>query len=488
MNVLLVGTEAEPFAKVGGMADVIGSLPIALRRLGIDARILLPGYGFIAPRTYDIDHLFTFEFTHRQGTSTVRVDTCAYKEVPVYFIQAWPFFGEDTSVYTTWSWDVPRFIFFNQMVMATMWELQHRTAWFPDVLHGNDWHTGLLPFLIAENRWQPTWADVATVFSIHNIAYQGEHAGGFLWDAGLPGRRHLELLAQGLTDNMLGIAIAYADLISTVSPQYAMEIQHPHAGYNLASLIRTRLHDLCGILNGLDTEIWNPATDATLVSTYNTENLEAKRPPNKRHLQAVAHLPPQHDIPIIGMVTRLTQQKGIDIALPALRQLLHDSAVQVVLLGTGDTALEDQCRYLAQDFPSKVVVFLDFDAALAQHIYAGIDLFLMPSHFEPCGIGQMIAMRYGALPLVRHTGGLADTVENFDNHQGADGTGFVFQLAEPAAVLGTLRWALDTYHKKPQAWKRMQKRAMLKDMSWEKSARAYVRLYRKAMRQRETAS
>jgi starch synthase len=488
MNVLLVGTEAVPFAKVGGMADVLGSLPIALRALSIDARVLLPGYGFMAHHTYDIDHLFTFEFTHRKGTSTVRVDTCVYREVPFYFVQAWPFFGEERSVYTTWEWDVPRFIFFAQMVMATLWELKHRTAWFPDVLHGNDWHTGLLPFLIAENRWQPIWANVATVCSIHNIAYQGEHAGGFLWDAGIPGRHHTALLAQGLTDNMLGIAIAYADMLSTVSPRYAREIQHPHAGYALAGLLRTRRHNLCGILNGLDTETWNPATDATLVSTYNAENMGTKRPPNKRHLQTVAHLPQRHEVPIIGMVSRLTQQKGIDIALPALRQLLHDTDVQVVLLGTGETALEEQCRYLAQDFPDKAAVFLEFDAALAQHIYAGIDLFLMPSHFEPCGIGQMMAMRYGALPLVRDTGGLADTVENFDHQEGAYGTGFVFQLAEPAAVLGTLRWALDTYHTKPQAWKRMQKRAMLQDLSWEKSARAYSTLYRKALGQKGAAS
>lgn len=488
MNVLLIGTEAVPFAKVGGMADVIGALPIALRALGIDARVLLPGYGFIAHRTYDLDHLFSFEFAHRQGTSTVRVDTCVYREVPFYFARAWPFFGEESSVYTTWSWDVPRFIFFAQMVMASMWECRQRIAWFPDVLHANDWHTGLLPFLIAENRSQSPWADVATVFSIHNIAYQGEHAGGFLWNAGIPGRHHPALLAQDLTDNILAIAIAYANVISTVSPRYGMEIQHPPAGYNLASLIRSRQHDLYGILNGLDTELWNPATDATLVSPFNAENVDTKRSPNKHHLQEVAHLPVRQGVPIIGMVTRLAQQKGIDIALPALRQLLYDTDVQVVLLGSGDIVMQDQCQQLAQDFPDRAAVFLTFDAALAQHIYAGIDLFLMPSHFEPCGIGQMMAMHYGALPLVRDTGGLADTVENFDNEAGAYGTGFVFQRAESAAVLGTLRWALDVYHNKPQAWKRMQKRAMLKDMSWANSARAYINLYRRAARQREIAT
>lgn len=481
MNILLASAEAVPFAKVGGMADVVGSLPLALRQLGIDARVILPGYGFIEHDKHNISHLFTFAFTHRMGTSTVQVYTCVHHGVPFFFVQAWPFFGNDGSVYTEWNWDVPRFIFFNQAVMATLWELRQRLGWLPDVLHVNDWHSGLLPFLLAENRWQQAWAQVATVLSIHNIAYQGDHAGRFLWDAGIPERRHTDLAAQHLTDNLLAIAIAYADRISTVSPRYAIEIQYPDAGYELAGLIQTRAPDLRGILNGLDTEMWDPVTDDRLVSNYDAEHVDTQRLPNKRHLQSLAHLPIRDEVPVIGMVTRLTRQKGLDMALPALRQLMLDTDVQVVLLGAGEAELEYQCWQLGREFHWKAAAFLQFDAALAQHIYAGSDLFLMPSHFEPCGMGQMMAMRYGSLPVVRETGGLADTVENFDNHAAEFGTGFVFQWETAEAVLGTLRWAIDTYCRRPQAWKRMQKRAMLKDVSWQKSAQAYANLYRQSL-------
>lgn len=477
MKVLIASAEAVPFAKVGGLADVIGSLPKALRKMGIDARVIMPGYGFIEHRKYDITRLFSFEYTHRNGTSTVDVYTCIHDSVPFYFVQAFPYFGNDPAPYTTWDWDVPRFIFFNQVVMAVAWELRERLDWFPEVVNVNDWHTALVPFLMSESRHKEEWSRVGTVTTIHNIAYQGSNVGGFLWDAGIPARTHPVLAHHGLTDNLLATAIAYSDMISTVSPRYAQEIQYAYAGYELAPLIRHRADDLVGILNGIDTELWNPATDKHLAERYDAETFSDARPANKHNLQVYARLPVDDRVPLIGLVSRLTWQKGLDLAVPALRQLLAEENAQFVILGTGEPEIEQEIFQLAQDFHWKVAAFLQYDAALAQHIYAGSDIFLMPSHFEPCGIGQMIAMRYGALPLVRETGGLADTVVNYDDGNADRGTGFVFHWEEPEAVLGTLRWAINTYHNHPDAWRRMQRRAMNMDFSWDQSARQYVMLY-----------
>ncbi len=295
----------------------------------------------------------------------------------------------------------------------------------------------------------PAWKDVGSLLSIHNIGYQGDHVGGWLWELGIPGRHQPDLLYQNLTDNMLAISIAYSDIVTTVSPRYAIEIQYPSIiRHGLDGLVRTRIDDLYGILNGIDMELWNPETDPKLVSNYNSENFTEKRPPNKAQLQTESGLEVRADVPIVGIVSRLVWQKGFDLALPALRRLLVGTDVQLIVLGSGEPELDYEFWRLGEDFSWRAKVFQGYNAALAQHIYAGCDIFLMPSHYEPCGIGQMIAMRYGALPLVRETGGLADTVENYDNGPAEHGTGFVFNWEEYDAVLHTLRWAIDTYHHK----------------------------------------
>ena len=488
MNVLFASAEVVPFAKVGGLSDVVGALPKALRQEGVDARVVMPYYGFIDPQQYKITHLFSFQFPRTTGTTDTHVYATTWDGVPVYFVRGWPFFGEDRSVYSEWQRDMPRFIFFSQAAMAVAWELRQRIDWFPDIFHVNDWHTGLIPFLLEARRGDPAWAEVASVLTIHNMAHQGPHAGGWLWELGIPGRHQPDLVYQDKTDNLLGIGIAYADSITTVSPRYAIEIQYPHMGYGLDGMIRARRDDLYGILNGIDVERWNPETDPTLVCNYNAENFLERRPPNKSQLQTDAGLPVRDNVPVIGMVSRLDWQKGVDLALPALRRLLVNTDVQFVVLGTGDPDYMRQFWRLAQDFKWRATAFLEFNAAVAQHIYAGCDIFLMPSHFEPCGIGQMLAMHYGALPLVRETGGLADTVENYDDGPADRGTGFVFSWEEPEAVLGTLRWAVDTYRRKPEAWKRMQKRGMMIDFSWGKSARQYVEVYEKARAKRKGAT
>lgn len=484
MNVLFVSAEAAPFAKVGGMADVVGSLPAALKKVGVDARVIMPHYGFINDEKFKIVPAFDFEFPRATGVTDVHVFKSVQDGVVFYLVQGWPFFGPESTVYTEWVWDVPRFTFFNQVAMAVAWEIRQRESWFPDVFHVNDWHTGLIPFLLDIIKSDPVWGQVASVLSIHNMAYQGEHIGGWMWQLGIPGRNHPELLWRGLSDNMLAIAIAYSNMVSTVSPRYAVEIQYPYMGYGLDDLVRARSNDLVGILNGLDMDLWNPATDKMIVSNYNADNFIEQRPPNKRQLQLDAGLDAREDVMVIGVVSRLVAQKGFDLALPALRRLLAESDVQFVLLGAGEPELDYQFWRLGKDFPWRAKIYQGYNAAVAQRIYAGCDVFLMPSHFEPCGIGQMIAMRYGALPLVRETGGLADTVQNYDNGAADWGTGFVFNWETPDAVLGTIHWALDTYHRKRDAWQRMQRRSMQMDLSWENSAHKYVDLYHNALNKR----
>lgn len=487
MNVLFISAEVDPFAKVGGLADVVGSLPKALRELNIDVRVLMPYYGFIDPQRFNIELLFSFRLARPTGTTIVSLFSTTHEGVPVYFLRGLPYFGEEGAVYGDLEHDVPRFIFFCQAALAAAEAMLENGGWFPDVFHVNDWHTGLIPFLIEQKRQSdPRWSAASTMLSIHNMAYQGEDVGGWLWELGVPGRHHPQLVSRGLTDNMLAMATAYADIVTTVSPRYAVEIQYPYMGYGLDGLIRSRQDDLYGILNGIDYDVWNPETDPHLISNFNADNFPEQRPPNKRQLQDDSNLTISDDVPVIGLVSRLVWQKGIDLAVPALRRLLTGYDVQFIALGSGDEEYNRDLFRLGADFHWKARTYIGYNAALAQRIYAGCDLFLMPSHYEPCGIGQMNAMRYGALPVVRETGGLADSVENYDDDDATRGTGFMFQWEQPEAVYNTLLWAIRTFHARPVAWRRMQERAMRVDFSWRRSAVEYQTLYEKAAARHNT--
>ena len=427
MNVLFVSAEVDPFAKVGGLADVVGSLPKALRERGIDARVLMPYYAFIDQGRYNIWHLFSFQFERRTGLEQVEIYGTEHDGVPIYFMRALPYFGREQTVYGNWDTDVPRFLFFCQAALEAAAAISDHLDWFPDVFHVNDWHTGLIPFLIDTRRaYEPRWQGVATMLTIHNMAYQGDHAGGWMWQLGVPSRPHPELQRYDLGDNMLAIAIAYSDIITTVSPRYAIEIQFPYQSYGLHNLLRSRVIDLYGILNGIDMDQWNPETDPMIVSHFNADNFLKKRPLNKRQLQLDSGLEARDDVFLIGLVSRLVEQKGLDLAFPALRQILSDTDVQFVGLGSGEPQFNDTLFRLGADFHWKARAFVGYNATVAQRIYAGCDLFLMPSHYEPCGTSQMFSMRYGALPLVRETGGLADTVENYDDSLADQGQAFAF--------------------------------------------------------------
>jgi starch synthase len=404
--------------------------------------------------------------------------------VPYYFMYSWPFFNEPY-FYTDLNWDRQRYIFFSQAALGFVDELslgQHdEETWLPDIIHVNDWHTGLIPFLLYLNADQSPWTDIATVLTIHNMAYQGPLSGSFLDQEAIPARDHPALLATGQADNLLGIGIAYADKINTVSPQHAIELHYPRFGEGLEGLIGARDDDFSGILNGIDMDSYNPATDRALFHNFTPQNFRTERIHNKTALQQHLDLPVREDVPVVGIISRFVEQKGLDFGLDALRRLCVDTDLQIIALGTGETNLELEVWQLGSDFPQKVRAMTYFDPILARRIDAASDLVLIPSRYEPCGITQMMGMRYGALPVVRETGGLMDTVVNYDNGAADTGTGFRFLWESAEAVVGTMRWAIDTYRNKRRAFERMQERAMQLDWDWEISARQYDVVYQAAL-------
>ncbi len=486
MRVLFVSAEMKPFAKTGGLGDVVSELPRALRAQNIDTRVLIPLYGPIKAKFSDqLHYLFSFQFSRRSGTAEVHVHYTEYDGVPVYFLESWPFFGSGDYIYTDVNWDRARFVFFGQAALAFAWELgQGRhddQKWFPDVIHAHDWHTGLIPFLVHEARYTPEWENVASVLTVHNMGYQGWDAGGYLWDAGVPGRHNPHLVFQNRTGNLLGIGIAYADKVNTVSPRHAIELHYPRFGEGLEGLVWARNGDFSGILNGLDMERVNPATDPLVPFHYDADNFRTKRLGNKTALQAELWLEQNPATPLIGVVSRLVAQKGMDFAIPGLRRLLAETDAQCVIIGTGEAELEKELQRLEWDFGWKAKNVLQYRPDLAQKVYAGADLLLVPSRYEPCGLTQLLAMHYGALPVVRETGGLADTVVNYDNGPAEYGTGFTFLFEEPDAVRLTLHWAIDTYRQRPEAFQRMQERAMRTDWGWERPVQQYIKLYEGAL-------
>ena len=481
MRVLFISAEMAPFAKTGGLGDVVSSLPRALRAKGTDARVLIPLYGPVKDRFGDrLNYLFHYRFSRRTGTADVYVHTTEQDGVPVYFLESWPFFGGGDYIYSDLDWDRQRFVFYAQAAMALAWELgQGRGGepWFPDVLHVHDWHTGLIPFLLHESRYAPGWQNVASVLTVHNMGYQGWDAGGYLWDAGIPPRRSPDLIYQDRVDNLLGIGLAYADKINTVSSRHASELHYPRFGEGLEGMVWVRDADFTGILNGLDMDLANPATDPALPHHFDWKTFVTERPKNKLALQGELGLEQNADTPLIGLVSRLVAQKGMDFATPGLRRLLAETDAQLVVIGKGQREIEDDLRRLEWDFGWKARIIIDYRADLAQRIYGGSDLLLVPSRYEPCGLTQLTAMRYGALPVVRETGGLADTVINYDGGPADEGTGFVFLFEEPEAVRLTLHWAIETYRYRRDAFHRMQERAMRIDWSWDRPVMQYLALY-----------
>lgn len=468
MKILFASAEAYPLAKVGGLGDVAGSLPKALRALGHDVRIVLPRYGMISG---PVDERGRFSVRLPDDSYDVGLQETRIGDVPVYLIDK-PDLYDRPKVYE-YQDDGRRFGFFCKAIL----DLLPAAGFWPDVIHSNDWHTGLVPaFVRASSDADERFRRIGTVLTIHNLLHQGLFPRELFDWLGLPRAmwdpEAVEFYGQL---NFMKAGIVYADLVNTVSPTYAKEIQTKEFGEGLDGLLRSRAEKLSGILNGIDYDVWNPAKDRLLTQKYSKSTV-VKKQANKASLQKEANLVPDPTAPLIGFVSRITTQKGFDILIGALREIL-DQGVQFLLLGTGEKRFEDPVSELART-RSDLIVWLKYDEALAHRIYAGSDFFLMPSKFEPCGLGQMISLRYGTIPIVRSTGGLADTVVDVRDDP-SRGNGFVFREYTREALLEAVRSAAGFY-RAGRGWKAILQRAMSADLSWTASARQYAELYAKS--------
>jgi starch synthase len=506
MRVLFATAEAAPLAKVGGLADVAAGLPAALRGLGIDVRVVMPRYSSIDPKQHHLRRVeVELDVPGRHGASLRCVlwraapageDTpygpqppggadsagrsapparlAREARTPIYLIEEnehltrRQVYGEDD--------DLERFTIFCRAALAAAEAIDFR----PDVVHANDWHTAILPAWLKLGRGGSGFlADTASVLTIHNLGFQGSFDEGFRdeWSFVPAAAVARTVSGVGLWSTM-ALGIHSADIVTTVSPTYAKEILTPQRGEGLDPLLRTRRDSLFGVLNGIDVSVFDPRSDPAISPNYGPASLERKAEA-KAALQRECGLPERAATPLIGMVSRLTSQKGIGLVIRAIAQLLAERDFQLVVLGVGEEHLHRSIRGLARKHPRRIVVYLKFDAQPAQRIYAGADLFLMPSRFEPCGLGQLIALRYGTVPVVRATGGLRDTIEDWVPSSGT-GNGFEFEPYRVQALLGALRRALSVYEDE-SAWRRLQLNGMRTDVSWEQPARRYAELYELAL-------
>lgn len=472
MKLLFTAFECAPFFKTGGLGDVAGALPKELVKKGIETIVVLPYFTKMADK-YKEQCEEVLSFTVNVGW---REQYCGIKrleidQVTYYFIDNLYYFDRD-NLYGYYD-DGERFAFFQQAVI----EMMEKIEFIPDVIHANDYHTGMIPFLLKEKyAWIQAFQSIRTVLTIHNIEFQGQYSPEVLPDLfGMGTERFYDGTARWNGDlNFLKTGILYANRVNAVSPSYAEEIKTSAFGNGLEVVLQMESGKLSGILNGIDYEINNPATDPALIAPYSAKDLTGKEA-NKKELQRLMGLE-QLDVPVISVVSRLTYQKGFHLLLEELENLLQFN-VQFVLLGTGDPRFEVGFSHLSERYPDKCVVDINFDIQLAQKIYAGSDLFLMPSAFEPCGLSQMISMRYGTLPVVHEIGGLKDTVQPFNPVTGT-GNGFGFVEFTGFNLMQTIKQGIQLYENEPATWQQLQQNAMNHDFSWETACQGYIDLYK----------
>ena len=493
LRILFISAEVSPFAQTGGLGDVNGALPKILAALGHDVRIVMPLYQTLRDGDFSLTEVLPdLQVPQVIGNRTGRVwqtqlpnQDEAAPQVPVYCIEQDDFFARP-GLYGNSDGDYPdnamRFTFFSRAALA----LAERLEWFPQVFHCHDWHTGLVPaFLRFLPGLDARIANAASIFTIHNFAYQGIFPN---WAFGLTGLPPFLFQPEGLEYygflNFMKSGLYYADRLTTVSPTYAEEIGTPELGFGLDGSIRTRQAALVGILNGADYSVWNPETDPMIAARYSAEDLSGKAACKRALLQEYG-LSEELDIPVIGMVTRLVDQKGVDLGVGALNALLELNC-RLVILGSGESRYEEFLSEQGRAHPERIGVRIGFDEALSHQIEAGSDCFLMPSRYEPCGLNQIYSLRYGTIPIVRATGGLRDTVVPFDASTG-QGTGFVFQDATPEALSEAVRAAVSTFAD-TAAWQQMMRNGMAQDFSWTQSASQYIDLYQQVMAARQGAA
>jgi starch synthase len=471
IKILFLSAEVAPFAKSGGLGDIGGSLPKALADMGHEVRVVMPAYKNIEDGYPGVDPMAgQLDVPTGSGVIPCGVfqSTLPDCEVPIFFIAEWQLFKRD-NIYGYWD-DPYRFAFFSRaaLQLTTAWD------WKPDIVHAHDWHTApALTWLSTAGQTDERFRGIASLFTIHNLAHQGRTDWHIFDYMGIQ-THSLNEEAYGEV-NFMARGIYHATMVNTVSPSYAREIMTVEGGAGLDGLLRHRSYDLHGILNGLDYDTWNPATDSRLPFHFSVDDMN-ERLQNRRALQAYANLPQRDDVPLLAMVSRLDWQKGLDIMGHTIHQLMNGYAgdAQFIVLGTGDPQFEQMFARLAAYHRGKMTAILSYNAGLAPLIYAGSDMFLMPSLFEPCGLGQMIAMRYGCVPVVRATGGLVDTVQDSI-------TGFAFYDYSWESFWHALQRAIYVYNVDREGWQQIQKNGMTSDFSWARSAAGYQQLYEWAL-------
>ncbi|MBE9561902.1 MAG: glycogen synthase GlgA [Proteobacteria bacterium] len=475
LRVLFVTSEAYPLVKTGGLGDVCYSLPNALRQLDVDVRLLLPGYSSVIERLSLVEVHDSINIYPLLEPIRLLVGIMPGEVTPVYVIDCPSLYQRDGGPYqdiTGKDWEDNAIRFGVLSKVAALFG-EHHFLFKPQIIHSNDWQTAMVPMWLAfSNR-----PYAKTIMSVHNMAYQGLFGPETVERIGLPPESFsmfgLEFYGKV---SFLKAGIYYANQVTTVSPNYAKDIQTKAYGCGLDILLKERQKQLTGIVNGIDLEVWNPETDTHLNRNYNTTNLSAKVR-NTQVLRTQLNLATSKKMPLIGMITRLTEQKGMDLVIPIIPMLIK-AGVQIAILGSGDKTLEMHLQRLAAMYPKQMSVTIGYDEELSHQIEAGANIFLMPSKFEPCGLNQMYSMSYGTIPIVRHTGGLADTVidatpENIKNKLA---TGFIFERANANELLYCVQRAVKMFSNKP-VWKQLQITGMTRDFSWQKSAKQYVSLY-----------
>ena len=477
MKLFFAASEVAPFIKTGGLADVAGSLPNALAKLGHDVRVILPLYSAIpAMWRRQMTFLKSFHFPLSWRNAYCGLFSLAYRGLTYYFIDNEYYFQRE-GLYGQFD-DGERFAYFSRAVV----EVPIQLGWSPDIIHCNDWQTSLVPVYLLEARHrEPLLMHTKSVFTIHNIEYQGQFDRNILGDVlGLDESYFREDMLSYYGDvNLVKGAIYAADYITTVSPTYAKELQYAFYAHGLEGVIADNYHKFTGILNGIDMEHNNPATDPFLPAPYSAADPSGKAA-CKAALQEKLGLNVDPDVPIIACISRLVAHKGYELVTAAFPKIL-EHYVQFVVLGTGDWGIESFFRMAAQEYPGRVSANLMYSAELASQLYAGADLLLMPSISEPCGLSQMIAMRYGTVPIVRLTGGLKDSVPSY-NPTTVTGLGFTFGSITPGDLLGAIDRGLEAYETNRPNWTALMKRGMTTDFSWDQSAAAYEKVYQQVMR------
>ena len=480
MKICFAASECFPYVKTGGLGDVVGSLPVAIEQEDCEVKVFLPLYGGIKTTEHNLNPVAELQdISVKIGDKEIKFNvwygTLPGSGVEVYLIDC-PIYFHREMPYTNDPDEDERFILFQIAIIETL----QRLKWSPDIIHCNDWQTSLIPAYLKINyKWDKLFENTKTLISIHNIGYQGRFSKNAIYNAGLPPSQYYPGGPFELDNTFcfLKAGILFSEIISTVSPTYAKEIQTKEFGAGMEGVLSTRKDDIYGVLNGIDTEVWNPKVDKFIPYNYSSKKLD-KKLKNKKVLLEEAEIEFNVNIPVIGIISRFAGQKGFELLFPIVNEFIN-LPMQLIVLGSGEDRTEEFFKELAKAFPQKVNAYIGYNNKLAHYITAGCDMFLMPSQYEPCGLNQMYSLNYGNVPIVRKTGGLADTVKDYHEFD-EKGNGFTFNENSSHALLATIKRAIDMFNNK-ETWEKIMVRGMKEDFSWKHSAKEYMRLYKKAL-------